>query len=168
MCLGMEDNEFICNNPHSSSIMQRTTASHNNNYDTCACQATHPPITIIIVIHNDCDWYIVCFPLIIGYAPIRLHGNGHVTLDLPYSFFYDLKVMKQNGGNDGGGPSIPGGKRRKRRQENVQETLQKVDLTFRPVEVGASVLLHSETERYIHQLMVSRVCKFDECSFKLN
>ena len=91
-----------------------------------------------------------------------------MTLNLPYSFFYDLKVMKQSGGNNGGGPSIPGGKRRKRRQENVQEILQKVELTFRPVEVGAGVLLHSETERYVHQLMVSGVCKLDECSFKRN
>ena len=129
------------------------TYNHNNSYTPT-------------YIHNDCDWYVVCFPLITGYAPIRLHGNSHVTLDLPYSFFYDLKVIKQSGGNNGGGPSIPGGKRRKRRQENVQEILQKVELTFRPVEVGASVLLHSETERYVHQLMVSRVCKLDECSFK--
>ncbi len=93
-----------------------------------------------------------------------MHGNGHVTLDLPYAFFYDLNVTKQRGGNDGG-PSIPGGKRRKRREENVQEILQKVDITFRPVDVGASVLLHSESQRYIHQLMVSGVCKLDECKF---
>jgi hypothetical protein len=75
--------------------------------------------------------------------------------------------MKQRGGNDGG-PSIPDGRRRKRRQENVQEEiLQKVDITFRPVEVGASVLLHSESQRYIHQLMVSGICtcKLDECKF---
>ena len=100
----------------------------------------------------------VCLPFV-GYAPIRLHGNSHLTLDLPYSFFYDLKVLKQSGGNDGG-PSVPGGRRRrKRRQENVQETLQRVDITFRPVEVGASVLLQSESQRYIHKLMVSRVSK---------
>ena len=29
--LSMEDNEFVCNNPRSSSIMLQTTASHNNN-----------------------------------------------------------------------------------------------------------------------------------------
>ena len=81
-------------------------------------------------------------------------------------------MLKQSGGNDGG-PNVPGGKRRKRSQVNDPETsstttLQKVDITFRPVEVGASVLLHSESQRYIHQLMVSTVCKLDECSFKQN
>ena len=42
--------------------------------------------------------------------------------------------------------------------EDRTTTLQKVDITFRPIEVGASVLLHSESQRYIHQLMVSGVC----------
>ena len=88
-----------------------------------------------------------------------------MTLNLPYSFFYDLEVLRQGGGSDGG-PSVPGGKRRKRMQENIDETLQKVDITFRLVDVGASVLLHSESQRYIHELMVSGVCKLGECSFK--
>ena len=91
-----------------------------------------------------------------------MHGNGHVTLDLPYSFFYDLKVLREN--ESEGEPTVPGAKkRRKRRQvndpENPATKLQKVDITFRPVEVGASVLLHSESQRYIHQLMVSTVSK---------
>lgn len=76
-----------------------------------------------------------------------------MTLDLPYSFFYDLQVLKQSGGNDGT-PNVPVRRRRKRRQMN-ESILQRVDIVFRPVEVGASVLLHSESQRYIHQLMVS-------------
>ena len=122
------------------------------------------PTNIHTHLYTDCDLHVVYLPFI-DYAPIRLHGNGHVTFDLPYSFFYDLKVLNQSGGGDGE-PSIPDGKRRKRRQENGQAILQRVDITFRPVDVGASVLLHSESQRYIHQLMVSRVCKLNECSFK--
>lgn len=41
-----------------------------------------------------------------------------------------------------------------------------MDITFRPVEVGASVLLQSESQRYIHKLMVSRVSKLHVYSFK--
>ena len=49
--------------------------------------------------------------------------------------------------------------------ENPTTTLQKVDITFRPIEIGASVLLHSESQRYIHQMMVSRVCNLRVLNF---
>lgn len=49
--------------------------------------------------------------------------------------------------------------RRRKRADNEPSssdtTLQKVELRFRPVQVGASVLLHSESPDFVHQLAVS-------------
>ena len=98
-----------------------------------------------------------------GYAPIRLRGNGPVTMELPYSFVYDLEML---GGSSNGGnvnePFVPGGARRKRRQvsdgeSQLQRTLQTVEVSFRPVEVGTTDLLHTESKDFIHQLRVSSI-----------
>ena len=68
-------------------------------------------------------------------------------------------MMRRSGGSNTVGLGGPGGERRKKKQVNDPEssdvTLQKVDIRFRPVEIGTSVLLHSENQDFIHQLMVS-------------
>lgn len=80
-------------------------------------------------------------------------------MNLSYPFFYDLEMLKRS--TEGGMEEAvgPGGARRKRKQvrdtESSETTLQKVDITFRPVEVGDSVLLHSENQNFVHQLTVS-------------
>ena len=97
-----------------------------------------------------------------GYAPIRLRGTGHVSINLSYSFLYDLKMLKRRGGDtleESAGPGV--GARRKRRQVSDPEspvvTLQKVEIRFRPVEVGDSVLLQADNKDFVHRLTVSSI-----------
>lgn len=102
----------------------------------------------------------MCAPT--GYAPIRLHGNGPVSMDLPYSFVYDLEMYKGSSGGPSNEPIVPGSATRKRRQisdpESPQErTLQRVEISFRPVDVGASDLLHTESKDFVHLLRVSPI-----------
>lgn len=94
-----------------------------------------------------------------GYAPIRFHGNSKVDLTLDYSFFYDLELQTQEG--DINQPINTGaGERRRRRRQNVDpdaelgETIQSVNISFRPVEVGNGVLLYSRTRSSVHLLKV--------------
>ena len=101
-----------------------------------------------------------------GYASIRLRGNGPVTMELPYSFIYDLEMLRDssNGGNVNE-PFVPGGARRKRRQLSdpalpLETTLQTVEVSFRPVEVGTTDLLHTESKDFIHQLRVSSILQY--------
>ena len=78
-------------------------------------------------------------------------------MNLSYSFLYDLEMLKRSGGGteeDGVGPGV-GGRRKVSDPESSEETLQKVEIRFRPVEVGNSVLLHSENKDFIHRLTVS-------------
>ena len=99
----------------------------------------------------------------VGYAPIRLRGNGPVTMELPYSFVYDLEMLRDsNGEGNVNEPFVPGGARRKKRQLSdpalpVEQTLQTVEISFRPVEVGTTDLLHTESKDFIHQLRVSLI-----------
>ena len=105
---------------------------------------------------------------ITGYAPIRFYGNTRVDFTLDYSFFYDLELQRtQVGGvtrediDVGPGP----GKKRRRRQmagtdSEPEETIQSVNISFRPVEVSNGVLLYSRTRSSVHLLKVCvNVCE---------
>ena len=79
-------------------------------------------------------------------------------MDLPDAFFYDLEMFKRSGEGNMEETVGPGTTTKKRRQVDDQiSSLQKVEVRFRPVEVGATVLLHSESQDYVHQLKVSMV-----------
>lgn len=87
-----------------------------------------------------------------GYAPIRFHGNSKVDLILDYAFFSDLELQRRQAMST---TASPDPERKKREVSSPSSaTVQTLELSFRPVDVSNSVLLHSQTPTFNHTLQV--------------
>ena len=101
--------------------------------------------------------YINLYLIIPGFAPIRFFGNNQVSLELDYSFFSELEAQKRVTDVESTTPATST-QRRKRSifdTPRSEDTVQVVEVTFRPIEVSTSILLHSRTSTLSHELKVN-------------
>ena len=111
--------------------------------------------------------------LLIGYSPIQFKGSTKVSLNLSYSFFYDLEIQNSRllQENEDISPdaqgTTPARKRRKRTLEDDEREIQVVEVQFRLVEVRSSVLLYSKTSSSVHILMVIFFVEYNSGCYRL-
>lgn len=120
---------------------------------------------------GPCCLFLFSLSLCAGYAPIRFRGSTRVSLNLGYSFFYDLQVRKSalsvapGGANTGPatGTGVGTGPARRRRDVRGRRNTvgvasaetQVVEVWFRLVDVRSAVLLHSRSSSSVHLIWVS-------------
>ena len=77
-----------------------------------------------------------------------------MSLDLDYSFFSELEAQKRVANVESTSTSTRRRKRSTFETPLSNDTVQVVEITFRPVEVSTSILLHSRTSTMTHVLKV--------------